>query len=136
MSVSNDVVKPFLQKFGRALGQGAGGELAKRAKNNVFRFWDQLVTQPVKKRTGLIVLSIPPDRSSRFNYILWDGEDMGVEFKDCTRIVYRCVPKKIYQDFVVASSLGKYFDDYIQGKYVKYDVIPPHMQSPNQRQRK
>jgi len=133
MSVTKDLVNPLIRRFGQAFGKGVGGEMANRSKNTLFSVWDRYVTKPAQMRSNLIVLTLPPDRSSRFNLILWDGENLGVEFRDGKRYVYKCVPRKIYQDFVVAPSPGKFYDDFIQGRYLKYDEIPNHMKPPKKK---
>ncbi|ANS43259.1 KTSC domain-containing protein [Serratia inhibens] len=61
-----------------------------------------------------------PVSSSRMISIGYDenAQILEIQFRDAGTYQYIGVPKRIYQDFVVVVSKGRFYDGVIKGKYL------------------
>ncbi|KNC09230.1 lysine tRNA synthetase [Klebsiella sp. RIT-PI-d] len=60
-----------------------------------------------------------PVKSSRIASIAWDEKSTTLEIAFCNAdiIQYRGVPARIFRDFLIVVSKGRFYDGVIKGKY-------------------
>ena len=62
--------------------------------------------------------------SSSINYVEYDPQSESLEIEFVSGGVYRYikVPQSVYDSFMSASSKGRYYHDYIKGKYTSTQI--------------
>lgn len=60
-----------------------------------------------------------PVKSSRITSIAWDetSSTLEIAFRNADVIQYQGVPARIFRDFLVVVSKGRFYDGVIKGKY-------------------
>jgi hypothetical protein len=55
--------------------------------------------------------------SSTIKNLVWNDDRLTVEFKSGSTYIFEAVPKQVYDEFMLAESLGKFFASKVRGKF-------------------
>lgn len=71
--------------------------------------------------------------SSFIKEVVWEDDKLFVRLKSGMFYEYADVPYEVYEDFIAADSLGKFFGEHINDKYeyTPYKEVSPHPTSDN-----
>lgn len=65
-------------------------------------------------------VTLQPGRSSRFEsleHYPYKYTKTYITFADGTTFIYRGIPTSLFEEWVGARSMGKFYDDFVRGKY-------------------